>query len=181
MSHVCPWWLIYTVDNAFRRLVYNTERIFTPYVEPGMTVLDMGCGRGFNTLGLARIVGREGRVIAADLQPRMLNMVRKRAKRAGLAERIQPHACQADTIGLSGPMDFVNAFWVVHELPDASNFLRQVHACLMPGGKLLVAEPRRHVSRGAFADMVKTAEAVGLQVCATPSIRWSMTVVFSRH
>ena len=65
-GHTCPWWLLFTFDNPLRRLVHNPQEILRPYVERGDTVLDVGCGMGSFTLGLAELVGKDGRVIAAD-------------------------------------------------------------------------------------------------------------------
>ena len=75
---VCPWQFAPLMDNFLRPLVHNPRRLFKPYVREGMTVLDVGCGAGFASLGLAELVGEEGLVISADLQPKMLEMVKKR-------------------------------------------------------------------------------------------------------
>jgi len=50
MSHVCPWWLVFTFDNPLRGLIHDPRRLFGPYLRPGMRALDLGCGRGFATL-----------------------------------------------------------------------------------------------------------------------------------
>src|SRR3954447_5970259 len=49
-------------------------------VKPGDTVCDMGCGNGFYTLKLAKLVGKDGRVIAVDIQPEMLELLKTAAK-----------------------------------------------------------------------------------------------------
>jgi ubiquinone/menaquinone biosynthesis C-methylase UbiE len=87
--HVCPWWLAYTFDNPLRRLIHRTAAMFHGLVEEGMTVLDIGCGMGYFSIALAKIVGPRGLVIAVDLQPQMLNILRKRAEKAGMVDRIQ--------------------------------------------------------------------------------------------
>jgi ubiquinone/menaquinone biosynthesis C-methylase UbiE len=72
MSHrVCPWWLGYFLLNPFRRLRQDPRKLLKPYVREGMTVLEPGPGTGFFTLELLRLVGKSGRVIASDVQPRM--------------------------------------------------------------------------------------------------------------
>ncbi|NNK85219.1 MAG: SAM-dependent methyltransferase, partial [Desulfobacterales bacterium] len=65
---VCPVERAGTLDNRFRRWLQNPQTILQPYIEAGMTVLDLGCGPGFFTLDMAQMVGQAGRVFACDLQ-----------------------------------------------------------------------------------------------------------------
>lgn len=180
MPIVCPWWLVYTIDNALRPLFHNPKKIFTPYVEPGMTVMDVGCGRGFNTIGLARIVGEEGRVIAVDVQQEMLDMLRKRIEREWLSSRIRIHLCERASLGINETVDFVNAFWMVHEVPDIREFLKQIYFVLNPQRKFLVAEPKLHVSAKEFQEMVDMARSVGFSLSDEPRISLSRSVVFQK-
>ena len=117
-SHVCPWWGGYFIDNRLRRWIHDPARILTPYVKPGMTALDFGCGMGMFAIAMAKLVGNEGRVIAVDLQPRMLDVVQNRARKADVGDRIRVHRCEANSIGLAEPVDFVLAFYSAHEVPD---------------------------------------------------------------
>ena len=57
---VCPWWLAYTFDNRLRRLLYKPEMVLKPYVNPGMTLLDLGCGMGFFSIAMASLAGDTG-------------------------------------------------------------------------------------------------------------------------
>ena len=180
MSQICPWWHVYTFDNPLRRLLHNPRTIFGPYVSVGMTVLDIGCGRGFNSIGLARIVGEEGRVIAVDVQQEMLNMLQRRSERAGLADRIHLHRCNADALGLEDTVDFVNAFWMVHEVPDIRAFAQQVHSILKKGGTFLIAEPWFHVSSSSFQKTITRVEDVGFKKCDAPRIALSKAAVMLR-
>ena len=180
MGHVCAWWQVYTFDNPIRGMIHKPEVIFGPYVETGMVALDVGCGRGHNTLGLARLVGEGGRIIAADLQPQMLNMVRRRAAKLGLSDRITLHQCEEDSIGVEERVDFAVAFWVVHETPDQARFLQEVHACLRPGGRFFIAEPKMPVSRKAFEKTVRIAEETGFRVEARPQVFFCRCVVLVR-
>lgn len=178
MPHVCSWQHVRIFDNFLRPLVHNPQKMFGPYINPGMKVMDVGCGAGFASIGLARMVGEEGKVVAVDLQPEMLAMVAKRAEKAGLSGRIITHQCTQDTLGLEEVFDFVNAFYMIHEVPDTEKFFAEVHLLLHPKGKFFIAEPAFHVSAKRFTRMLETARNVGLKVCDQPKIRFSRTVVF---
>jgi len=182
-GRVCPWWCAYTFDNAFRRLFHNPDNILGPYVKHGMTVLDVGCGMGYFSLWMARAVGDEGMVIAADLQQEMLEVTMRRARRAGVASRIRPHLCASDRIGVEGRVNFALASWMVHEVPDVEQFLREIHAIVKPGGTFLMTEPTLHVSWKTFTGEVETACEVGFRPMdsTAPLVRFSWARAFRRE
>ncbi len=131
---VCPAGHAGWLSSPVRRVVTDPKRIPRGLVEPGDTAVDLGCGPGFFTHPLVGMVGDGGSVIAVDLQPAMLEKVRVRAQRKGLAARIRLHQCAADALALDGTRaDFALAFWMVHEVPDAERFLEEVHDVLKPG------------------------------------------------
>jgi ubiquinone/menaquinone biosynthesis C-methylase UbiE len=183
--HTCPWWLAYGIDNPLRRLVHDPAVLFRGLVAPGQTAVDIGCGLGFFSLGLARLVGATGQVVALDVQPEMVRRARRRAERRGLADRIEFRACEPRRLGFTGPADFALAFWMVHEVPDAGALLAEVRSFLRLGGHLLIAEPKGHVSPQRFAAMVDLARASGFEVVDRPPVRFSRSVVCeplpSRH
>ena len=98
--HVCPWWLGYVLASPIRRLFEKPEEILTPFVEPGMTVLDVGSAMGFFSLPLARLVGPEGRVVCLDVQQRMLSALDRRARRRGLEHIIETRICSQEGLGI---------------------------------------------------------------------------------
>jgi ubiquinone/menaquinone biosynthesis C-methylase UbiE len=164
-GHVCPFWLGYLLLNPLRKLLENPERLLGTFVRSGMTVLEPGCAMGFFTLPMARMVGASGRVIAVDVQPGMLSVLSRRAGKAGLSERIEIRTATAAGLGvedLSHSVDFAAALHVVHEIPDPGAFFDQVRQALKPGGRLLVIEPRGHVSTAAFSRTVTLSEQSGL-------------------
>jgi SAM-dependent methyltransferase len=173
-NHVCPWWLGYFLVSPLRRLWQPPEKILAPFVREGMLVLEPGCGMGFFTLDLARIVGPNGRVVAVDLQDRMLAGLRRRAARAGLLDRIDVRPAQANRLGiadLAGRVDVALALHVVHEVPDAAGFFAEIAASLKPDGRLLFVEPRGHVSADVFGASLAMAEKAGFRIVDRPTIR----------
>lgn len=176
---VCTWWHAYSFDNPIRKLVHSPRKVLGPYVEDGMTVMDVGCGMGHFSIGMAKLVGHSGKVVAVDLQQKMLDVMLKRARRAGVTERIIPHLCGADKIGVTNTVDFILAFWMVHEVPDQKDFFNQLSSLLAPGGKILMAEPRFHVNTEAADASIEIAETCGLRCIGKPGIRFSLTALFA--
>jgi ubiquinone/menaquinone biosynthesis C-methylase UbiE len=180
MAHVCPWWGGFFIDNRFRRWLHPPERILEPHLRQGMNVLDFGCGMGFFSIAAARLMGPSGRVVAVDLQQQMLDVLRKRANRAGVGEQIRTHRCQADSLLLDEPFDFALAFYSAHEAPDQPRLLGEIYALLCREAKFLLVEPVGHVTAKAFARTLEQAAEVGWSVEDRPKVRWSHAAVLSR-
>ncbi len=165
MSHrVCPWWLGYLLLLPLRRIRHNPRKLLGSLVREGMTVLEPGPGMGFFTLDLARMVGPGGRVVAVDLQQRMLKVLSRRALKAGLVDRIDIRRAEPDRLGvedLAGRIDLVLAIFVVHEMPEAGTFFAEACRALRPGRRLLFAEPKHHVSKYAFDRSLEAATQAG--------------------
>lgn len=164
---VCPWWIGYLLLSPIRRWIEirNPEEFLSSYIKPGMTVFEPGPAMGFFTLPMARLVGPTGRVIAADIQPKMLAALRKRADKAGLDSRIETRLVSPNSLGvedLENSVDFVLAWAMVHELPSADNFFAEVAATMKHGATLLFAEPSGHVDAVHFAREVEAARLAGL-------------------
>jgi ubiquinone/menaquinone biosynthesis C-methylase UbiE len=146
-----------------------------------MTVLDAGCGMGFFTIGMARLLKGKGKVLAVDLQEGMLESLRRRAIKAGVADTITPVLCTPGSLGIEGPVDFALAFWMVHETPDRAAFLSEAHSVLRPGGQLLITEPLFHVSAKAFNETLALAWHAGFRVVSSPKVSFSRTVLLRKQ
>ena len=170
---LCPWWFAYTFDNPVRRLLHKPDKVLGTYVKEGMTAVDIGCGMGHFSVGMANLVGPNGRVISIDLQQKMLDKVKRRAVRAGVDERISLRLCVPGNIGVAEPVDFALTFWMAHEVPDAWAMFRQIHAILKDGGRWLLAEPRLHTSLGRFEKILAEAVAAGFSVIERPPVTMS--------
>jgi len=184
MSHrVCPWWLGYFLIGPVRGWTQgDPARLLSPYVREGMTVLEPGPGMGFFTIPLARLVGASGRVVAVELQPKMIASLKRRAAKAGVLDRIDARISSADTMALddlAGKVDFTLAFAMVHEVPDARRFFAEVALASKPGASLLLAEPRGHVNETKF-EAELAAAAAQFEVAAPPAIRRSRVALLKK-
>ena len=176
-NRVCPVELSNSLDNKFRKWLQNPTKILKPYLKEGMTVLDVGCGPGFFTIPIAELVGRKGKVIAADLQDGMLEKLSAKIKGTELEERIVFHKCEADNIGINEKVDFIFAFYMVHEVPDKKVFLKELKSLLNVNGLIFIVEPKFHVSEKAFDKMVKFAVSIGFKPVEEPGLFFSRSVL----
>jgi ubiquinone/menaquinone biosynthesis C-methylase UbiE len=179
-QHVCPWWFCFSFDNPLRKLFQNPEHILKPYIKPGMAVLDVGPGMGYFTVPLAKLTGENGRVIAVDLQQKMLAGIYRRAVKAKVEKRISLYKCTPDSIGVHEPIDFSLVFWMLHEVPDKARFLAEITAVLKRDGVLLFVEPKIHVSRKNFDKTVMIAEKTGLKPINRPRICMSNAILLKK-
>jgi len=177
-NRVCPVELAPTLDSTIRRWLQNPSEIVAPYVKEGMTVLDIGCGPGFFSIEMAKLVGRSGKVISADLQEGMLQELGNKIRGTVLEERIKRVKCDQDRINISDTIDFILAFYMVHEVPDKNSLFKQLRAVLTERGQLLLVEPKLfHVSRKEFELTTKVAEDNGFSIHQGPKLRFSWSAM----
>jgi ubiquinone/menaquinone biosynthesis C-methylase UbiE len=185
LSHrVCPWWLGYFLASPIRRFLYDPEEVLGPYIKEGMSVLDMGCGMGFFSLPIAKMTGKTGKVVCIDLQEKMIEGLVKRAKKAGLSERIEARTCRQNSLGvkdLAGKIDFALAFALVHEVPDKDRLFSELYDTLRHDGKFLLVEPSGHVSKKDFEKTVATVQRAGFEALSEVKVRRSHAVLFRRR
>lgn len=164
--HRCPLWAHYLLASPLRRLVESPEKLLGPHVRPGMTVLEPGCGYGFFSLPMARMVGASGKVLCVDVEPAVVAQLERRAQKAGLAERIVARVCSPTELGLddrAGQVDLVTVIYALHEFENVPGFLGQVAPLLKPAGRLLVLEPKGHVRPEQFALELESCRRAGFR------------------
>lgn len=173
----CPWWLCFSFDNALRRIYQDPYRILGMLVRPGESALDVGPGMGYFTLPLAELVGPGGRVCALDIQPEMMDRLRRRIGRSG-ARNIETRLYDGSRFGLDCKFDFILLFWMFHEVRGKDLFLAELANVCKPGTRILLAEPFFHVTGKDFRSALAMFADNGLKSYETVKIALSRAVVF---
>ena len=181
--HKCPWLMQYLLASPIRKLLEPPRGLVGPFVKPGMAVAEPGCGFGLISLELARLVGKKGKVVSVDLEPRAVERLKKRAGKAGLAERMDLRTCGSRDLGLADYEDRIDLIAIIHtlhEFEDLPGFLAQAATLLKSSGHLLVVEPKGHVSPAEFQAELECCELAGFEVLETPDIsRRCMTALLA--
>jgi ubiquinone/menaquinone biosynthesis C-methylase UbiE len=177
-------WIDAMLAKPLRYLWQTPAKLLGDYVRPGATVFDVGCGSGYYSLGLAKLVGASGRVIAVDTQPEMIDALRKQAIQKGWSRRIDARVCDDTDLSvedLVGQVDFALAVYVVHHAASSAGLMRSVYEALKPGGVLLVVEPKHHASRAECEVTEAAARSTGFVVAGHPKLRrdWAVKLVKS--
>lgn len=177
-NRVCPVELANSLDNKIRRWLQNPQKILAPFVQEGMTVLDIGCGPGFFSVEMAKMVGKSGRVISADLQDGMLQKLSNKIKGTEFEARITPVKCDKDKINVSDKVDLILAFFMVHEVPNKDSFFKELKNLLNEHGQFLLIEPKLfHVSKEEFQTTITLAESVGFKIHQGPKLPFSWSAI----
>jgi ubiquinone/menaquinone biosynthesis C-methylase UbiE len=138
----CPVWLRWFVelDNPFTKTNRAAVILEHAKLQPGMTVLDIGCGPGRLTIPAARQVGPSGKVVALDLQPGMLRRAQEKAQAANLTniQFLQGGAGEGKLREFQA--DRALLVTVLGEIPDREAALKEIFEVLKPGGILSVTE-----------------------------------------
>ncbi len=179
-NRVCPVERAGALDTRYRRWMQSPKRILKPFIRKGMHVIDLGCGPGVYTLEMARLVGEHGKVIAADIQEGMLQIVQKKIRNTPQEKIIELHQTSKDSLNLSIKADFILAFYVLHEIPDKENLYRQLHTLLKSGGKLLIIEPKGHVAKQEFESMIRQFKLLGFKQIHCAKVFFSRTVLLQK-
>ena len=178
-KHACPSWLCFTFDNPLRKIFQDPYKILSPYIRPGYTVVDIGPGKGYFTVPICELVGREGRVIAVDIQEKMLRALWRRASKAELAANLTINLSRPNDFCLDVKADFVLAFWMVHEVPELMHFFANVKEIMKPKASFLLAEPLFHITKRSFNNTLRTAQEMGFKIVDRPEISFSYTATLT--
>lgn len=137
-------------------------------IRPGATVVDLGAGAGYFTWRLAERVGPRGKVVAVDIQQRMLDLTAAETRKRHLKNiEFQRELKLSDA-----SVDLVLIANAYHEFSEPEAILAIVRRCLKPGGKLVVVEyskegpqlPISQLHTMGFEDLRSEIEAAGFEL-----------------
>ncbi len=158
-------------------------------IKAGETVADVGAGAGYTSLRLARRVGPRGTVLATDVQPEMLAMLRDNARAAGVANIKPIRATQATTNLPDGQVDLALMVDVYHEASDPESLLKGLKKALKPGGRLVLVEfrgedpevPIKPEHKMTLAQVRKELEPQGFRFLESfEFLPWQHIIVFEK-
>lgn len=164
------------LDTSLRKLFQNPEKILKPYIKKDMVVLDVGCGPGFFTVEISKLLKKSGKVIAADLQEEMLLKLKNKIDKEKL-DNIELHKTEQDSINLNEKVDFILVFYMLHEVPDQKAFLEELKKLLKIDGKILISEPKFHVKKENFERSVQLIKDSGFEIIENPKIFMSGSAI----
>lgn len=128
-------------------------------VKPGMTVCDMGCGNGFHSLQIAKMLGPGGLVIGVDVQAEMLNLLRDRMERQGVENVIPILGSYHNPRLPPNSIDLVLMVDVYHEFSHPEQMLAAVRESLKPEGMVVLVEFREEDKKVPIKALHKMSKA----------------------
>ena len=158
----CPWWLSGSIVNpVWQKAPPTLDRL---ELEPGMRVLDVGCGPGRVAIPAAEAVGPEGEVVALDLQSHMLRKLEERAEQRGVTNIQTREGDITRDMWERAAFDRAILVTVLGEIPDRAAALRTILGALKPGGILSVTEVLPDPHFQTRSTVLRLAAAVGFRL-----------------
>jgi ubiquinone/menaquinone biosynthesis C-methylase UbiE len=112
------------------------------HLKDGDVVADLGCGTGFFTRRIAKVVAPSGKVYAEDIQPEMLDLLKKYVAGEGITNVVPVLGTETDPKLPRGQMDWILLVDVYHEFQEPAPMLAKIREALKPGGHIALVEYR---------------------------------------
>ncbi len=172
------------LDSNYRRKLQPPDKIIKRSgIEPGMKVLEIGCGSGAFTTFVARALGNGGKVYALDIQPAMLKQLEKKLAKPGNQDIKNIKLIQASAYNLpleNNSLDLVYMITVLQEIPDRQKALAEIKRVLKPEGILAVTEFLPDPDYPFISTVVKQGVGAGFVLDKISGNVWNYTVRFKK-
>jgi ubiquinone/menaquinone biosynthesis C-methylase UbiE len=158
-------------------------------IKPGMVVADVGAGSGYHTFRMARQVGEKGKVIASDIQPQMLDLIKQKARTQKVTNIVPVRGTPKDPKLPANAVDLILMVDVYHEFEFPFEMTEKMVAALKPGGRLAFVEfkleddkvPIKLVHKMTERQVLKEMGAFPeLEHTKTTSLPWQHVIVFTK-
>jgi ubiquinone/menaquinone biosynthesis C-methylase UbiE len=178
----CPVWLRWLVelDNPFTKT--NRSEVIVRHLDlqPGMSVLDVGCGPGRVTIPVAMQVGQQGDVVAVDIQAGMLRRAEEKSRAANLTNIRFLQVGAGEGKLEHSRYDRALLVTVLGEIPNREDALKEIFDSLKPGGLLSVTEIIFDPHFQGRKTVVRLADAVGFREKAFYGNRIAFTLILEK-
>jgi len=176
-----PQFMANAIDNPLRRRIQPpAEMPIRHGIEPGMTVLEVGPGNGTYTMATACRVGDEGKVVAIDIESKMIERVTRRAQAAGIKN---VEARLADALDLpfeDGSFDAVFMIAVIGEIPTPEKAMKEFYRVLSPSGTLAFSELLPDPDYPRAKTLIRLAASAGFRLKEKMGSVFAYTLVFEK-
>jgi len=173
------------LDSNYRRRLQPPDKIIERSgIKPGMTVIDLGCGSGAFTTFVAGAVGEQGKVYAVDIQPEMLEQLKRKLLKPENIDIKNIELKEASAYELpfeDGSIDLVYMVTVFMEIPDNSRALREINRVLKPDGILAVTEFLPDPDYPWPSTVIKICKSEEFVLDIKSGNMWNYTVRFRRR
>jgi ubiquinone/menaquinone biosynthesis C-methylase UbiE len=177
-----PEVLANVIDNPLRRKIQPpAEMPIRHGIEPGMTVLEVGPGNGRYTIETARRVGRKGKVITIDIEPKMIERVQKRAQAEGITNLEAKVANVYDLPFRDGMFDAIYMITVISEIPEPKRAMKEFYRVLSPSGILAFSELLTDPDYPLAQSLIRKAGQANFRLKNKLGNFFSYTLVFEKQ
>jgi ubiquinone/menaquinone biosynthesis C-methylase UbiE len=170
------------IDNPIRRKIQPPDQTAVRHgIQPGMTVLDVGPGNGTYTLAAARRVGPQGKVVAIDIETRMIARVECKIQAEGITN-IEARA--ADVFDLpfdDHTFDLIYMITVSGEIPDFPKALQEFHRILTPSGTLAFSEFFSDPDYPLASTLIRKVSTTGFRLQEKIGNFFNYTLIFEKE
>ena len=190
IAPVMSWHGAGWLERPEREKEEHTSKLLPPLkIKAGDTVVDMGAGSGYYTVKLSALVGDKGKVYAIDVQPEMLDILKKRLKSEKIANVELTLGTDKDPKLPASSVDLILMVDVYHEFTHPYEMTGAMVKSLKPGGRLVFVEfrledekvPILTLHRMAEKQVVKEMEPFPLRHVETQKhLPWQHVIIFEK-
>ena len=145
-------------------------------LKPGMVVADIGAGTGYLSRRMAKAVAANGKVLAVDVQPEMVRMLKRLAQQKGLSNIVPSLGIETDVKLPAASVDLAIMVDVYHELAYPFEVMESIIRALKPGGQVVFIEYRAEDPNVPIKALHKMSEAQVRREAEEHPLIWDRTV-----